>query len=235
MTLTFRPGLTIATVLALGILIALGTWQMQRLQWKRDLIASVEAMSAAPPVPLEEFLARDTRPDYAPVTFSGQIDANRLAPVFGTLGPEPGVYLFAPVYSQADKFLIYVNLGFVPQRAFEAGDYVLPDAATEFTGLFRRAETTAGIAGALRPKTNDDGFWYIRRPASFAEVDGVSAPADRLEFYVDQSLDADDLWPHARTTRLEFPNRHFEYAMTWYGLALTLVGVFIAYSVKREN
>ena len=45
----FRPflWLTIVTLSALLVLIGLGTWQLQRLQWKNDLISSFEARSAA--------------------------------------------------------------------------------------------------------------------------------------------------------------------------------------------
>jgi surfeit locus 1 family protein len=34
-------------------------------------------------------------------------------------------------------------------------------------------------------------------------------------------------------TRLELPNRHLEYALTWYGLAATLVGVYLAFAISR--
>jgi surfeit locus 1 family protein len=34
-------------------------------------------------------------------------------------------------------------------------------------------------------------------------------------------------------TRLELPNRHLEYALTWYGLAATLAGVYLAFAVSR--
>lgn len=233
MTFTFRPGLTVATLIALLILISLGTWQMQRLAWKRDLIASTEVLTQAAPVALEDFLARKTQPEYAPIRFRGRIDAARAAPVFGTLGPQPGVYLFVPVYDVSGQFLIYINLGFIPQRAFEAGDYTVPAGEALFTGLFRNAEPAGGIAGALRPDTNDDGFWYVRRPALFAASDNVDAVPSRLGVYVDRSEGSGEAWPRAGTTRLEFSNRHLEYALTWYGLALTLVGVFIAFSVRR--
>ncbi|MET0529796.1 MAG: SURF1 family cytochrome oxidase biogenesis protein, partial [Microvirga sp.] len=34
-------------------------------------------------------------------------------------------------------------------------------------------------------------------------------------------------------TQLTLPNNHLQYALTWYGLALTLVGVFGAFTWKR--
>jgi surfeit locus 1 family protein len=40
-------------------------------------------------------------------------------------------------------------------------------------------------------------------------------------------------WPQGGVTRLTLPNRHLEYALTWYGLALTLVGVLAAFIFGR--
>ena len=39
--------------------------------------------------------------------------------------------------------------------------------------------------------------------------------------------------PRGGVTRLDLPNRHLEYALTWYGLALTLIGVFVAFARGR--
>ena len=40
-------------------------------------------------------------------------------------------------------------------------------------------------------------------------------------------------WPRGGTTVLKLPNRHLEYAVTWFGLAATLIGVFGAFAVAR--
>ncbi len=50
------PGVTIATVIATAILVGLGVWQLQRLQWKLALIAEVESHMTAPPLPLSQAL-----------------------------------------------------------------------------------------------------------------------------------------------------------------------------------
>jgi surfeit locus 1 family protein len=56
---------------ALAVLIALGTWQVQRLYWKEALLAAIEQRSTAPPVDLqviEESLAAG-RADRIPGSF----------------------------------------------------------------------------------------------------------------------------------------------------------------------
>jgi surfeit locus 1 family protein len=47
----FPFGLTIATAVAFAILCFLGAWQMKRLAWKQDLLARIEMLKTAPPVP----------------------------------------------------------------------------------------------------------------------------------------------------------------------------------------
>jgi surfeit locus 1 family protein len=39
--------------------------------------------------------------------------------------------------------------------------------------------------------------------------------------------------PRGGVTRLSLPNRHLEYALTWYGLAATLLGVYSVFSINR--
>ena len=39
--------------------------------------------------------------------------------------------------------------------------------------------------------------------------------------------------PKGGVTRISLPNRHLEYAVTWYGIALTLIGVYLAFAISR--
>src|SRR4051812_16853340 len=48
----FPIGLTIAVAIAFAILVALGTWQVQRLHWKAGLLARIAALQAAPARPI---------------------------------------------------------------------------------------------------------------------------------------------------------------------------------------
>ncbi len=50
--------LTAFTATALALLIGLGVWQLQRLHWKEGVIASIEARTKAPPITLDDAIAR---------------------------------------------------------------------------------------------------------------------------------------------------------------------------------
>ena len=69
-------------------------------------------------------------------------------------------------------------------------------------------------------------------------TDALGSPEDRarvLPFFVDAEAEPAPPggWPRGGVTRLELPNRHLEYALTWYGLAAALVGVFLAFAAAR--
>ncbi|WP_375201444.1 SURF1 family protein [Hyphococcus sp.] len=230
----FRPLLTVVSVIALALLVTLGSWQMRRLEWKQSLIAQVEARVDAAPIPFAEAVRRAAAGEtmeYMPVTIAGRVKGQNEARVFGTYDGAPGVYIFAPVETGAGP--VYVNRGFAPQENLDVPCFCDDDAEEEIiTGLFRTAEKPSPPASWFQPKGKSvDGLWYIRDPKAFAADAGLNAPA----YYIDQSaVDGRD-WPKGGTTRLDFNNRHLEYALTWFGLAATLAGVWVAFSLKKRD
>ena len=243
MTFTFRPGLSVATVAALLVLISLGVWQLQRLEWKNALVAAVEQRIDAEPKPLAEILSahdpnsgRDA--SYTPVLIEGVFRHDLESHVFGTFNGRPGYYVFTPLApspggTPADAF-VYVNRGFVPQAMKSPA--VRPDGAISgvqtITGLFRTPEADRGLAAVFRPTDDLAGnIWHQRNPAAFAAASGIAA----IDVYIDSSgAENGALWPQGGVTRVTFANRHFEYALTWFGLAAALLGVYISFSIRKE-
>ncbi|MEQ8935129.1 MAG: SURF1 family protein, partial [Amphiplicatus sp.] len=122
MTFKFRPALALAVAVAVAILIALGVWQLQRREWKLDLIHQTERLSEAPPIPFDDALARvaaGENMEYAPVYLNGVYAHDLEARIFGTLDSVAGVYVFTPLDTPDPKFggrrFVYVNRGFAPQ------------------------------------------------------------------------------------------------------------------------
>lgn len=227
-----RPGVTIAAALALGVLVALGSWQVKRLEWKQELIARVEARVNAAPIPFAEAVRRaeaGETMEYAPVILRGRMGEAGIAKVFGSYEGEAGVYVFVPV-TAGDGGTVYVNEGFAPQAMrdslrLEAGEQTV-------TGLLRYAEKPAPPASWFQTTGKSaDGLWFVRDPRAFAAEAGIAASP----FYIDRYAVEGRDWPKGGTTRLEFSNRHLEYALTWYGLAAALLGVWIAFSLKKPG
>ena len=227
----FRPVLTIFTALALGVLVTLGMWQLHRLDWKRALVAQVEARVSDAPISFADAVRRaeagedmEYTPVYAEGVFANQFEAR----VFGTYESAPGAYYFAPLEEagQTDSF-IYVNRGFAPQGV--EVDVPSRDETCVY-GLFRAPEKAGGLAGSFRPiGKSTDGLWFARDARLFAADAGIAASP----YYIDQAAVEGRAWPKGGTTRLSFNNRHLEYALTWFGLAAALCGVWVAFSYQK--
>jgi surfeit locus 1 family protein len=226
-----RPGLAVATALAFAVLVALGAWQMQRLAWKRDLIAAVETRTGLPAASFHSVDARAAAGesvDYSPVEAAGVFDHGRERRVYGLHDGEPGVFVFAPLET-ADG-VVWVNRGFAPDAfaAPETRAAGAPQGALVVRGLYRSPEQPSGAEKMVRP-TDDpvSGRYYTRDPALF---DAAQAARGYIDAAAGESAAP---WPRGGLTRIEFSNRHLEYALTWFGLAGALVAVFLAASVKR--
>lgn len=241
MTFHFRPALAIATAIAIAILIALGVWQLQRRDWKLDLIRQTERLAEAPPIPFDEALARASsgeNMEYAPVYLSGVYAHDLEARIFGTLDGAPGVYVFAPLEApdgNGGRRFVYVNRGFAPQAFSDpaAREDGAPQREVTVTGLLRSAETPPAIAKLFRPADQAaDNLWFTRDPVRFAAHHRI----ETVPWYVDSSgaETGGAPWPKGGTTRVEFPNNHLDYALTWFGLAAALAGVYLAFSIKRR-
>ena len=79
-------GLFVPALLAFAVLIALGTWQIERKAWKEALIASLTEQLAAPPQALPSAAdwakLEPTRDEYRRVRFAATLDNDREALVF---------------------------------------------------------------------------------------------------------------------------------------------------------
>jgi len=228
----FRPVLTVFAALGLLATVSLGAWQLARLDWKLDLIGKVEARVGAPPAPFADVMARARKGEdmeYAPVRLRGAFAQAPAARLFGAYEGAPGHYLFMP-FKTDEGAAVYVNMGFTPQFA-DPDDVAVPPAGSPATveGLFRAAETPRPPAAwFVSRQQSADGLWFIRDPRIFA------APSQRpaSPYYVDRFAVDGAPWPRGGTTRLSFSNRHLEYALTWFGLAATLFGVWLAFSLE---
>lgn len=227
----------LATLAGVAVLVALGDWQLQRLAWKEALIAAVESRVHAPPVeaPAEAEWPKLKPADYEyrHVRLVGVYDASRQALVFRALGNPrgryggPGYLVMTPL-RLAGGAEVLVNRGFVPQERKDAALEGVKPTETVVTGLMRASEERTWFTPADDPAS---GQWFTR------DVDAM-ARAMELSRYAPFSVDADAgadpaALPEGGETIVAFPNNHLSYAMTWFGMAVALIGVFAAYAFTQ--
>jgi surfeit locus 1 family protein len=232
------PGL--AALVAFAVLLALGFWQLERKAWKDGLIAQIDARAHGAPgeIVSEGQWAewRALEDEFRRVRVTGTFLHDREVAVHGLLSaqrgsPVQGFYIFTPL-RLAGGATVLVNRGFVPGElrdpARRAG--TPPAGEVTVTGLVRAPEAPRWFMPENRPER---GEWFTRDLAAMARARGLERVAP---FWVDADpAPGATGWPRAGQTRLAIPNNHLGYALTWFGIALTLVGVFGAWAWQRAR
>lgn len=215
------------------IFIGLGTWQVQRLFWKLDLIARVDARVTATPAPAPSSPAwpaiNAENDEYRRVTATGFFhhDAETLVQAVTDLGP--GFWILTPL-EQKDGTIVLINRGFVPANRRDPA--LRPDGQlagpVKITGLIRVSEPEGAF---LRSNDPAGGRWYSRDVAAIAATKGLEKVAP---YFID--ADATPIpggLPVGGLTVIRFRNSHLVYAVTWYLLAVMSAGG--AYAIQRKR
>ncbi len=201
---------------------ALGVWQVQRLQWKTQLIADVEARAHAAPVSAPAPDGRDGGPlAYQAVRARGVFAHDRETLVQAVTDLGPGYWVLTPLAADGG-FTVLVNRGFVPGERAAARDWARPEGVQAVEGLLRVTEPNGGFLRANDPAGDR---WRSRDVAAIAQAKGVAGPV--ATYFIDATDDGQGGWPRGGLTVLKFSNSHLVYALTWFALAgLCLFGAW---------
>ena len=211
--------------------LALGVWQVQRMAWKRDLIARVDARVHAAPVPMP-VRARwsdvsDASDGYRHVTVGGRFMPGMESRSQAVTELGAGFWSLVPLRTDAGDYVL-INRGFVRPDDRSAP----PQGRVVVTGLLRISEPGGGF---LRRNDPAQQRWYSRDVEAIARSHGL--PADRVApFFIDADREASTpLWPRGGLTVVKFRDSHLSYALTWFGMALlALVGGALLFASERR-
>lgn len=229
----FPLGLTVATAIALAILIALGAWQLQRLAWKEDLLAHIAALQSARAVdigPVLDAQAAGRDVDYTRVKASCPgIASAPFLELYGLREGQAGVRLIsACAVPGAHYHTVLVDRGFVPDVVAARPRVEAANAEPlEVVGVLRKPDKPSFVSPPNRP-----GHWFTRDVAAMAAALKAPRPAPAYLFAeTATNPEFKALVPAPIPT--DIPNRHLEYAVTWFGLAAALAGVYAAVLFRR--
>jgi surfeit locus 1 family protein len=234
-------GLLTPAVIAFALLVGLGIWQIQRKAWKEGLIATLTERLAAPPAVLP---APATWPDldqatdeYRRVKFSAVLDNAKEALVYGAASafrPDvsgPGYWVFTPA-RLADGRVLIINRGFVPEGRQDPKSRLDGQTAgmIEFVGIMRWPDPRHWFTPNDEPKKN---LWFSRDPQSIAAAKSLT---DVAPFYIEQESPAPPGGlPQPGELVVKLPDNHLQYALTWFGLAIVLVVVFVVWAFGSRH
>ena len=228
-------------IIALAILVALGTWQMKRFSWKTNLVETINSSIDLPPQPLPppqtwKQLGLDQL-NYRAVKASGRFNYKDEVHIFTLVSQGKATYSGAGYWVIVPSALdgggiVLVNRGFVPEKFKQQRTRLKSqtEGRQTITGFIK---TDQG-ANYFTPKTDfKNNIWYTRNIKAISEHLELENAAP---FLIAQSGSASkDRLPQPRELNVNLENRHLGYAITWYGLALTLIGVFVVFSFKSRQ
>lgn len=214
--------LLIVGLVGTGILVWLGTWQVQRLAWKQDLLTRIEVQISAEPLTLAEAVAPEFQ-RYAPVALSGQFGDGHVRMLASRKSIGPVHRIIRPF--DVDGFgRVLVDTGW--QRD---GADVLATPARAIT-----------LIGNLDAPIEADGFtpapdlaanlWFARDVPAMAQALDTQPILVVLRDAPEIDLGVTP-WP---VDTAGIPNDHLQYAITWFSLAL-IWGAMTGYFLLRTR
>lgn len=190
-----------------AILIWLGTWQVQRLSWKQDVLADINARIAAAPVPLP--VAPDPDADqYLPVRATGDLVGLSIRVLVSQKNIGAGYRMISAF--ETDGRRILVDRGFV--RVGKEGGVQAAQQVTIIGNLHWPDEIDSYTPAPDLAKN----LWFAREVGALAETLGTE-PLLLVARYSDEGGTNVTPLPVSITG---IPNDHLNYAITWYSLAL---------------
>ena len=219
-----------------AIFIALGTWQVQRLIWKRDLIARVEARIHAPampaPVRAEWNAVEREKDEYRRVTATGLFQHDKTVLVQAVTEWGAGFWVLTPMML-ADETTVIINRGFVPADRRDPAARVASEIAAgpvTVTGLLRITEPEGAF---LRSNDPANDRWFSRDIAAIAASKDLK---DVAPYFIDADATPNPGGlPIGGLTVVSFRNSHLVYALTWYALAaMSVAGACFVYRSRRS-
>ncbi len=233
----FRPQLwpSLMTALALAVLVVMGGWQLERLEWKRGLIAEMTQRMAAPAVALPPPPVDVAALRYRPIRLYGRFLHDReLYLEARTHKGRAGLHLVTPM-ALDDGRVVLIDRGWVPleRRRPETrpeGQFAGPVSltATLWTGGWKGYEF-------LRPENDPAGnVWVWMDLPRMAEATALGGVASGYYLVAGPAPNPGGL-PIGRAPGVELPNNHLGYAITWYALALVLLVIYLLHQSQPED
>lgn len=227
-----RPALwpTLISLPVLALALGLGIWQLERREWKRDILERIAVNQAAPPVTLDELLRGEPlRHEYGRATVRGSLLHDREFYLAArSLKNKVGLHVVTPLRTEDGRIVLF-DRGWVPQERKDPAKRAEGQVAgiVTLTGIVRRTQEQRQFAPDNVPERNV--WFHVDVPLMRRMAGGKSDPKlDSFFLEADSSVNPGGL-PIGGQTRLDIPNDHLQYAITWFGIALALVGVYLAY------
>ena len=228
----FRPQFwpTVVTVPMLIALVGLSIWQFNRYGWKADLIEKLNTRAESEAIDLPAAPPATDDLEFQRVRVTGTyLHDKEFHLVARSMRGNPGLHVFTPLRRADTGGIELVNRGWVP------GDRL--DVATRSEGQLAGEVTVEGILrltkgqGSFIPDNDPvKNVWFFIDPAAMAKAAGLEGLPQH--YIVSGNTDVPGNFPVGKQWRINLPNNHLEYALTWLFMAMALLVIYVVYHRK---
>jgi len=231
-TYIFKPKIIpiIATILGLAILLSLSIWQLKRLSWKKNLIETRIDRFEKNSKKLNEFEDISNSEFYKVNVVGSFLNKKEMYMPALSKNGNNGFHILVPIKLLNGKTIIY-DTGWVPthKKGKEERINNLDNKISMKESVIR----LPGRKGKYQPDNEpENNFWFFVDTEKMSKFLNLNI---EKEFYLEAVNNGPNGYPLGGQTRIYIRNNHLQYAITWFLIACTLLGVFLAASIKIEE
>jgi surfeit locus 1 family protein len=221
---------TLFTIFGVGLLLSLGTWQLQRLSWKESVLENIAQKFSCPIQEIELLLQQPMRTiqqaEYQRVQMTGTfLHDQELKLMAKSFNGKWGFHVITPMVLTSGSTIL-VDRGWVPDHG--AVEIKRPEGLQTLVGFVR---TQSPKTRFTPPNNLAKSEIFSIEPAEIARFKHLTT---LLPFFVvEESHPQKTGFPYSRGLDLNLQNHHLQYAITWYTLAAILILFYILYIRKR--
>ena len=203
--------------MALLILVSLGTWQLERLRWKTDILSSMKESLSLPPLKITgQVIDNIDQYSFRRIQLTGNyLYKDNITIYSKVFNKKVGKHLIVPLETQYG--IILVNRGFIPSD-FNIENNI-KSGEISINGIVKFQQKINYFTPNNNVIKNEWYYININEVSNF-----LSLPL--LNFYIVEENNIEEIYPVGSQYNINIPNDHLQYAITWFSLALAL-SIFI--------
>ena len=200
------------------VFIALGTWQVIRLNWKNNLILEIENSLKNPPVQLSQ----SNQQNYLKIKTSGRVDFEKQIYLYNLNDSgTPGFEVLNPILIEGENYLL--NRGWIPFEKKDTPEINILDQ-NNIEGTLK----TQGRKNIFKPDNDiKENYWF-----SLNREDILKFTGKEFSKYIIY-LDGNYQFPRPIKITANISNNHKKYAMTWFSLAISIFLLYLYFRKKN--
>ena len=200
------------------IFLALGTWQVIRLNWKIELINSIEQSLKSEPLDFN-----GSNPiNFKKIKFEGILDNSKIIYLYSlNENGEPGFDIVNPISINNKSYLI--NRGWIP-RELKLKKYLSTN--TKFEGILKLKSKYNYFKPENNLKTN---YWFTLKDEDLLNYTGK----EFSPFIINNISKQNEIYPKSKQVGANISNNHLKYALTWFSLAVSIFLIYLYFRKKN--